>query len=174
MKRIYEIGIDGSGIDELIRGLDEYRKWLEEKCEALAERLAAMGALRASMGFSAAIYSGENEHEISTERVGEHEYVVRADGEAVLFVEFGSGLVGFGHPEFGACGPGTWPGKGHWNDPKGWWFPTNDPAYAKKSSKKTGKMYGHTYGNPPNMPLYGAVKDLEQELKRVVAEVFRE
>jgi hypothetical protein len=83
-------------------------------------------------------------------------YAVMANGQAVLFIEFGSGLIGFGHPEPHGMGPGTYPGKGHWNDPNGWYY-----AHGKKS-----------HGNPPNMPMYTTVKELEQELERMVKEVF--
>ena len=52
-------------------------------------------------------------------------------------------------------GPGTYPeGKGHWNDPKGWWLP----------KEKGGE---HTYGNPPAAPMYDAVKTIEQKLLQI-------
>ena len=66
---------------------------------------------------------------------------------------------GFGHPEAQehGMGPGTYPdGKGHWNDPKGWYTPGGQ----------------HTYGNPPAMPMYTARKTIEEELPRIVKEVF--
>ena len=72
-------------------------------------------------------------------------------------------MIGYGYPpeELNGMGPGTYPGKGHWNDPKGWWYSNEDGSGH------------HSYGNPPNMPMYNTVKELEQELERVVREVFR-
>lgn len=167
------IGIDGSGVDEALKVIAEEKKWLKSKCDELSKRLAEMGALSASFGFARSIYSGDNEFEIKTEKTGEASYKVTANGETVLFVEFGTGLVGYGHPEVGSYGPGTYPGKGHWNQPQGWYYPTDDNGQIVSVSKKTGQGYAHTFGNPPNMPMYNSVKELEQELSRVVQEVFK-
>ena len=130
----------------------------------MARRLADLGAVSASLGFSRAIYTGVEDHAISVERVGEATYKVKADGETVLFVEFGTGVTyGYGHPEVGEYGPGTYPpanpNNPHWDDPHGWWLPKE-------------KGGGHTYGNPPNMPMYNTVKELEQEFESILREVF--
>lgn len=155
MKKTYNIDLSDKGIKELQNGLKEYDKWLKKKSDELCKRLADMGAQKAEINFAAAYYDGDEDHTISVEQRGDG-YVVRASGEAVLFVEFGTGLIGYGHPEEHGMGPGTYPGKGHWNDPNGWYY-----AHGKKS-----------HGNPPNMPMYNTIKELEQELARVVKEVF--
>ena len=155
MKRVYNVECSTAGIQELKRGLKEYDKWLERKTKELCERLATMGAIRASANFGVIKYDGHEDHSISVEKRGDG-YAVIASGSTVLFVEFGSGLIGYGHPEAHGMGPGTYPGKGHWNDPDGWYY-----EHGKKS-----------YGNPPNMPMYSTVKDLERELARVAKEVF--
>lgn len=140
-----------------------YRKWQEEKARELAERLASLGATVASIRFSRAVYTGQKDVDVTVEELP-NGYKVKADGESVLFIEFGSGVTyGYGHPEAGefGMGPGTYPdGKGHWDDPKGWYLP-----------KSAGG--GHTFGNPPAMPMYEARKAIEQELPRIVKEVFR-
>ena len=165
MKRKIDVELSDKGIKELQKGLKDYDKWLKAKTDELAKRLADMGAVKASLEFSRAIYTGPEDHEISITKK-ENGYIVLATGETVLFVEFGSGLIGYGYPpeELNGMGPGTYPGKGHWNDPKGWYLPKDKQA--KDGTK-------HTYGNPPNMPMYNTVKELEQELERVVREVFR-
>lgn len=155
MKRVYNVECSSAGIQELKKGLDEYDKWLERKSKELCERLAMMGAMRASANFGVIKYDGPEDHSISVEQ-RDGGYVVIASGSTVLFVEFGSGLIGYGHPEAHGLGPGTYPGKGHWDDPDGWYY-----AHGKKSR-----------GNPPNMPMYNTVKDLERELERLVREVF--
>ena len=156
MKKVYTIDLSVSGIKELQNGLKEYDKWLKKKSDELCKRLADMGAVKAEIGFSSAYYDGNNDFTITVEERGENCYAVKASGATVLFVEFGSGLIGYGHPEPHGMGPGTYPGKGHWDDPNGWWY-----AHGQ-----------HSHGNPPNMPMYNAVKELEQELARVVKEVF--
>ena len=162
MKKVIEVDLSVSGIKTLQTELKDYQKWLEQKTEELCRRLAEMGAVKASLEFSRAIYTGNEDHEITVEAC-DGGYKVRATGSTVLFVEFGTGLIGYGHPEPHGMTPGSYSdtvGKGHWDDPSGWWLPRN------------GGHSQHTYGNPPNMPMYNTVKELEQELVRVVKEVF--
>lgn len=157
------VPLSESGIQKIQDELTVYWKWQEEKARELAERLAALGATVASIRFSRAVYTGKKDVEVTVEALP-NGYKVKADGESVLFIEFGAGVTyGYGHPEAGEfdMGPGTYPdGKGHWNDPKGWYLP-----------KSAGG--GHTFGNPPAMPMYEARKAIEQELPRIVKEVFR-
>lgn len=156
MKKVYTIDLSKSGVGELQKGLKDYEKWLQRKTDELAKRLADMGVQKAEINFSSAYYDGDEDHTIEVIPVEPGCYTVRASGKTVLFVEFGTGLIGYGHPELHGMGPGTYPGKGHWDDPDGWYY-----AHGKKS-----------HGNPPNMPMYTTVKELEQELARVVKEVF--
>lgn len=157
------VPLSESGIQKIQDELMVYRKWQEKKARELAERLATLGAAVASIRFSRAVYTGKKDVEVTVEGLP-NGYKVKADGESVLFIEFGSGVTyGYGHPEAGefGMGPGTYPdGKGHWDDPKGWYLP-----------KSAGG--GHTFGNPPAMPMYEARKAIEQELPRIVKEVFR-
>lgn len=157
------VPLSESGIQKIQDELMAYRKWQEEKARELAERLAALGATVASIRFSRAVYTGKKDVDVTVEALP-NGYKVKADGESVLFIEFGAGVTyGYGHPEAGefGMGPGTYPdGKGHWDDPKGWYLP-----------KSAGG--GHTFGNPPAMPMYEARKAIEQELPRIVKEVFR-
>lgn len=152
----YVVELSSSGLKELQNRLKEDSKWLDRKCDELCSRLASLGAVKASLGFARAIYNGPNSYDITVESDGENAYRVMANGEAVLFVEFGSGLIGYGHPEPHGYGPGTYPGKGHWDDPNGWWY-----AHGQ-----------HSHGNPPNAPMYNAVKEIELELARIAREVL--
>lgn len=154
---------DSSSIDRAIKQLQDYQKKLDEKANKIAQRLAEMGATNVSLGFARAIYNGKKDIDVTVENLGEGKYAIVASGETVLFAEFGAGVkYGDGHPqaaEFG-MGPGTYPyGKGHWDDPNGWWIP-----------KSAGG--GHTYGNPPNMPMYNTEQALKKEIERVAREVF--
>ena len=153
-----------SSIDAAIKQLEDYRDSLDRKAQEICKRLADMGALYAEWNFSGVLYAGDIDYHITVDRLDENTYVIKADGESVLFMEFGAGVKhGYGHPqadEFG-MGPGTYPnGKGHWNDPKGWWF-------GEKGH------WTHTYGNAPGMPMYNAAKDLRKEIMNVVREVFK-
>lgn len=152
----YVVELSSSGLKELQNRLKEDSKWLDRKCEELCRRLAELGATKAEVGFAAAYYDGNADASITVESDGKNSYRVLASGSTVLFVEFGSGLIGYGHPEPHGYGPGTYPGKGHWDDPNGWWY-----AHGQ-----------HSHGNPPNAPMYNAVKEIELELARIAREVL--
>ena len=158
------ITVKVKGLTETLRRIEEYQKGVQRKANELARRLAEMGATNVSLMFARAIYDGQNIYNVNVEDTPSGGYKIVVNGDAVAVVEFGAGVTyGYGHPqaaEFGV-GPGTYPdGKGHWNDPKGWWIPRD-------------KGGGHTYGNPANMPMYNTAADLRQELARVAREVFQ-
>ena len=162
MSKKIVVPLSVSGIQKIQDELNEYQRWQKDKANELAERLAMLGATVASIRFLRAVYTGMRDAAVSVVAI-QNGYAVKADGESVLLIEFGAGITyGTGHPEaqeFG-MGPGTYPdGKGHWNDPDGWYLP-----------KSAGG--GHTYGNPPAMPMYEARKQIGQELPRIVKEVF--
>lgn len=162
MKKKIVVPLSTDGISSLQKELAEYRRWQRKKAKELATRLAMLGASVASIRFTRAVYSGMRDANVSVEAIP-NGYTVRAEGQSVLFIEFGSGITyGYGHPEAAenGMGPGTYPdGKGHWDAPRGWWLP-----------KSAGG--GHTYGNPPAMAMYEARKTIERELPRIVKEVF--
>lgn len=164
MKRTFRIdALTGDGIDEAISGVEEYRRWLKERTSVFVQRLAEYGVTVAKAIFSTARYDGDNDVSVSLEQRGDVTCVVVATGAATLFLEFGSGItLGYGHPEAGkyGMGPGTYPeGKGHWDDPRGWYLPKE-------------KGGGHTYGNPPSGAMYSARKEIELEFTRIAREVF--
>lgn len=153
-----------NGIDRLERELESYRVWQEKKAGELAERLAALGVRTATIRFNATDYVGIRDASVTAEQAA-NGYVVKADGQSVLFLEFGTGLHGYGHMEARehSMGPGTWSdgpnGKGHWDDPHGWWLPRSAGGW-------------HTEGNRPAMAMYEARKTILRELPRIVKEVF--
>lgn len=147
---------DYASVSRAQRRLDEYFADLIEKANTVCERLATIGAVRASLDFSRAIYNGTNDVSVSVEPI-ENGYAIHARGNAVLFIEFGSGAsYGYGHPEPEGYGPGTYPGKGHWDDPNGWWYGNHE----------------HSYGNPPAQAMYNAKRDIQAEVQRIADEVF--
>jgi hypothetical protein len=164
-----------SSIDSAIKQLEEYKRSLEEKADELARRLADFGYAVSYGYLSLHVFDGNTAASLDVIEDGPGRYVLYAASEAILFLEFGTGLKGGGNPkgdELG-YGPGTYPGKGHWNDPKGWWFETSDPRLIVHTSKKTGKSYGHSYGMSAVMPMYNASKDMRSEILNIAREVFK-
>ena len=158
-KKIVIDGLSQENVTSAIREVRKYQAWVLEKETELRSRLASLGATVASIQFSRAIYSGTNDVSVRVDDTGSVA-VIYAEGESVAFIEFGAGITyGSGHPqadEFGV-GPGTYPeGKGHWDNPKGWWYARGQ----------------HTYGNPPAMAMYNAVQAMTEEVTRIAREVF--
>lgn len=152
--------LDPKSVDNAIRQVREYKAWLVSKEKELRERLAFLGAVEAKITFTQAIYHGVKDVTVDIEDSG-NKAVIYAKGESVAFIEFGAGArYGYGHPLNGelGTGPGTYPeGKGHWDDPEGWYF-----AHGQ-----------HTYGNPPAMAMVHARDEMVARVTAVVREVFR-
>ena len=151
--------LDQGSINNAIKELQRYKAWVQTKENELRIRLATMGATVASIQFSRAIYNGTNDVTVRVDNTGSVA-VIYAEGEAVAFIEFGSGAkYGYGHPEAGkfGTGPGTYPeGKGHWNSPNGWWYGHNE----------------HSYGNPPAMAMYQAREQMVEQITQIARQVF--
>ena len=163
MAKTITLELSDEGIREAIAEVNRYKAWVLQKEEELRIRLATLGATVASIQFSRAIYNGTNDITVRVDDTGSVA-VIYAEGESVCFIEFGSGIkYGSGHPEAGkfGFGPGTWSdgpeGKGHWDDPKGWWYDSGQ----------------HSYGNPPAMGMYSAVKEIAENVTKIAMEVFR-
>ena len=152
-------GLSEKSISDAIAEVRKYQAWVEAKEIELRSRLASLGATVASIQFSRAIYNGTNDVSVRVDDTGSVA-VIYAEGESVAFIEFGAGITyGSGHPQAAelGVGPGTYPeGKGHWDNPNGWWY-----AHGQ-----------HTYGNPPAMAMYQAVQAMAEEITRIAREVF--
>ena len=84
-----KIGDVGKAIQEL----EAYKKWLAEKTKSFLERLVALGVEVASARFSQAVYDGTNDVEVQAPQwVGENKMLLVARGNAVTFIEFGTGV----------------------------------------------------------------------------------
>ena len=162
MAKTIHVELSERSIEKAIREIEAYQAGIKWKTDLLAKRLANLGATKVSAGYALAQYDGRKDISVSVEK-RQKGYAIVANGESVLFVEFGAGAtLGYGHPEndkFG-LGPGTYPSdKGHWDDPKGWWIPKDQGG-------------GHTYGNAPSMTMYRAEQELQQEILAIAQEVF--
>lgn len=162
------------GIEETIMNLQNYSTDLVKKANELCKKLAELGYDVARLELSGHIYTGETIASLTVTQVDEAHYTLSAGSKALLFLEFGAGIQGVGHPlagQFG-MGAGTYPGQRHAFDPNGWWFPTDDPTLALHYDKN-GQGWGHTYGNPPHMPMYQAETRIRTDIERVANEVFK-
>ena len=166
---------DMSSIDDAVKKLNDYAESIQKKAQTLIERLASKGYLVTETGFGTAIYDGTND--VSVELLeDEGKIVIRASGYTVMFIEFGTGVTfQTYHPkrsELGIGDVGTYGhGLGRLNG--GWRYPAENGAgtYGEPDQKHPG--YIHTYGNPANMPMYNASKDIRSEVLKIAREVFQ-
>lgn len=150
---------DYASVQKAKQNMEEFYAELPWKADELCRRLAEIGATTAKVEYAGAYYDGTNDVGVEVEPI-KNGYRIRAHGNAVLFIEFGSGTIGFGHPDPGNYGPGTWSdgpnGKGHWTNPNGWYY-----AHGQKSM-----------GNPPAAAMYHARRDVEEYVYRIAEEIF--
>ena len=178
MKHSYTINIlDGSGIEEFLAGIEEYKRWISEKSEELVTRLAEIGVEVAREEFSLAEYNGINDVSVSFESEGELRKAVVATGNAVLFIEFGTGITyPDGHPDKPSeISPRGTYGYHLGSLPNGWRYKEEygrGNGDAVPDPKHPG--YLKTKGNPSNMSLYLTVSQLEQRFTEIVKEVFHD
>lgn len=163
-KTIRMNGISEATIEAAVQELRRYAEWVESKEAELISKLAERGRRVAEVNFDFAIYDGDNDVTVTVDEAG-NSAVIYAKGQAVAFIEFGSGAaMGYGHPNAGehGLGPGTWStdeslgGKGHWDDPNGWYY-----KHGEKS-----------HGNPPAMAMVAARDAMVEELTQIAKEVF--
>lgn len=169
MRDVITVELGEKEIYRFKKKLEDTEAWLEEKAKLLAERLAETADMKISIKFAAAggPFAPEGRFQVETTWENDHTAVVRASGTEVLFIEFGSGIrfASQGHPEAAqnGMGPGTYPGKGHWDNPRGWWF------YNSQGELE------HSFGNPAMAPVYESLREIEQDdINRIVKEVFND
>lgn len=164
------VKLNDSSIRSAIKELEDVKLRIKRAQELIVDRLAEYGALRASLYYSVAQMNDDDVRPEISVVVDRSNMIatIYAKSMDVGFIEFGAGsrFASQQHPlnaEFGT-GPGTWSdspnGKGHWDDPKGWWY-------------SNGGRSKHSYGQPAAMAMYQASLDIQQETERIVREVLR-
>ncbi len=151
------ITINGFDPVSIQSAIDQLQKLNDNTVSEACMRIAEYGAQRAQTAFTFASYDGVNDVSVVAEPTLDGARV-RASGNAVLFIEYGAGARrGYGHPRPGPYGPGTYPGKGHWDDPNGWYY-----------------RHGfRSWGNPPACAMYNAEQDMYYRAYEIASEVFK-
>lgn len=157
------------GVDECVRHIQQVRKRLDNFKEVL-QRLADIGFETAGIHFSTAQYDGTNDVETSIEWVTDKKVKVVAQGEAVTFIEFGTGIsYNEQHPkaqDFGFVRGGY--GK-HQGLNNAWLYP------AEKGTGTNGIESGNwilTEGNPPARAMDRAGNEIRSRIVEVIKEVY--
>lgn len=164
-----------NGLDTAIELFENWEAKLDKAGAEIVRILSLEGYDVAYSVMAQNVYSGETLNSLTIVEESPTKYVLMASSKAILFFEFGAGVIGAGHPlagEFG-MGPGTYPGQKHALDPNGWWYPTDDQNLIIHTDAN-GQGWGHTYGNPPRMPMYQAYTKMKDDLLEVAKEVLSE
>lgn len=172
--------ISVTGVDRIIKKLKAYPKNLEEKNRVFLQRLAQIGIDTATLKFSQAQYDGHNDVEVAQTPhwEGDNTLYVRASGEAILFIEFGTGVHYVDYPADAKIQyeRGTY-GQGKGSNSKGWAYygdmgenPTPPSRVLRET--KDGRTVIKTRGNPPARAMYDAAKEMRSKIREIAREVY--
>ena len=173
MKTI-RIELSTKGIEDALSSLEDLKKRLKLHNAEFLERMGEMGVEIASEKFFNAIYDGYNDVEVHQEPRSDDSVAIVADGNATLFIEFGSGITyPDSHPEAAELGMKHGDYGYHLGRNPGGWRYTGFPGTNGEEIKE-GPHAGeiHTYGNPANMCMYLTVNDLERESPDIATRAF--
>lgn len=163
MAKVIKMGLGAESIGNAIERLKAYRSTLDVKLDKLLKRLGEIGVREASVRFTTAMYDGVNDSSVSLEPT-KGGYAIIAEGHAVAFIEFGSGVYhnsGEPYPDprpEGIVGIGEY-GKGY----------GKRQAWGYKDD--SGELV-ITHGNPAAMPLWYASEEMRSNILKIAKEVF--
>lgn len=168
------IKFDVSGIDHLCKRIQHLLDTLPTKLKLIMQKLGDMGVDIAQASFRTAQYDGTNDVVCSTRWVNDKRLDIVANGEAVAFIEFGTGVHYVDdHPkrvEMRAV-------RGMYGYRLGrfqfWDYPAHkgrgtngQPTLNKRGLRIV------TQGNPPSYSLYNTAKELRTKVQEVAEEVL--
>ena len=159
--------LDSRSLDKAIQEIRQYQNSLPRKVQTFIGRLAKEGlqVVQSTMESVPDEEKGSYYTEIVNTSNGDIiGAAIRLTGDKVLFIEFSAGITygtdNYPLPSGDKYGMGTYPGKGHWNSPYGWW-------YVDEQGNKH-----HSYGNRAYMPMYHAEQAIIKQVRRIAKEVF--
>ena len=158
---------DGRSLDKAIQEIRQYQNSLPRKVQTFIDRLAKEGlqVVQSTMESVPDEEKGSYYTEIVNTSNGDIiGAAIRLTGDKVLFIEFSAGITygtdNYPLPSGDKYGMGTYPGKGHWDSPYGWW-------YVDEHGEKH-----HSYGNRAYMPMYHAEQAIIIQIRHIAREVF--
>ena len=170
-KKRISIGLSEKDIDRAIKELEQYKRGLDKKLQRFTEGLAMLGLREASIRFTTAMYDGVNDVSVWLNNSG-NAYVIEAKGEAVAFIEFGSGVYHNTSEPYPNPRPEGIVGIGEYGDGKGKrraWFYEGEPG-SSGEVQKNGIV--KTRGNPAAMPMWYATEEMRKSITKLAREVF--
>ena len=168
------IKITVSGLNDFAKRIQDLSANLETKLKLIMQRLGDMGVDIAQASFRTAQYDGTNDVTCSTRWESDKRLDIVAKGEAVAFIEFGTGVHYVDdHPkavEMRAV-------RGMYGYRLGrfqyWHYPASKGAGTNGVPMLSNKgLRIMTRGNPPSYSLYNTAKELRTKVQAVAEEVL--
>ena len=170
-KKVISLGLNTGDIDSAIRELEQYKKEIARKSKLLLEKLSMIGVHEASVRFSTAMYDGVNDVTVSLDETS-NGYSIIANGSAVAFIEFGSGVYHNTSEPYPNPRPEGIVGIGEYGQGKGKrraWFYKGEPG---TNGEVDSKGVVKTRGNPAAMPMWYASEEMKNSILQIAREVF--
>lgn len=170
-KKVISIELSTSSIEKAIQEVERYKQEFLTKEKRFTEALANIGVREASVRFTTAIYDGINDSTVSLEKTSRG-YAIVASGQAVAFIEFGTGVYHNGAEPYpnprptGIVGIGEY-GKGR-GKRRAWFY--QGEAGSNGEQQKNGIV--KTRGNPAAMPMWYASEEIRRSILQIAREVF--
>lgn len=170
-KKVISFSLDGKEIDRAIREVEKFKQDLLAKEKRLLEGLASIGVQEASVRFTTAIYDGVNDVSVTLEPTSTG-YVIKAEGSAVAFIEFGTGVYHNSSEPYPNPRPDGIVGIGEYGQGKGKrraWFYKGEPG---SNGEQQNNGVVKTRGTPAAMPLWYAGEEVRNSILQIAREVF--
>lgn len=161
------------GLDSVLKKLDSYSSSIPSNIKTFLDRITKLGAQIASLEYANAQYDGDNDVEVSAYFESENKAVVCANGAAVLFIEFGTGITySEKNPkadELGMIRGSYGQGKGSNNS---WTYYGTEGTNGVTVRESDLGTVVRTKGNPPANAMYKASKEMLNEIVNIAKEAF--
>lgn len=172
-----DITLDEASVDNAIKQLRKYEKSLSSKLDDFLDALADIGVdtidnIVSFIPQDQELDSGTITKVPNKLKDGRSRMKIRFTSEDVLFIEFSAGITygtnDYPLPSGKGYGMGTYPdGKGHWDNPYGWYYQDKSSPYA---INERGTV--HSYGNPAYMPMYHAIEAMTLQIWATAYKIF--
>ena len=175
-----KVRLSDAGLRDAERQIQEYKATLNKKARAFAFRLSWLGLEVAKVRFANAEYAGSNDVKCHINQKDKTCTIV-AEGKAVAFIEFGTGVTHQGWGAAGTVGPLPLPDNigehgtyGKENGKHKRWYYYGESGNAGTPVKQVdGKgQLNYTSGNDAAMAMWGAVEEMASQVEATWREVW--
>lgn len=175
-----KVRLSDAGLKQAEKDILKYKATLNRKARALAFRLSWLGLEVAKVRFANAEYAGSNDVKCHINQKDKTCTIV-AEGKAVAFIEFGTGVTHQGWGAAGTVGPLPLPDNigehgtyGKENGKHKRWYYYGESGNAGTPVKEVdGKgQLNYTSGNDAAMAMWGAVEEMASQVEATWREVW--